>query len=441
MDNNGQFIPLAIDQLPQRLQDKLCPRKPLTAEERNRQALMNASISPAKYRRAAGAGDSQPAAGVPPTTNRGGKGRQGDLSRELPSLVAKEILKIVPVGRGNRAKFVAIPLPDKAIPKSHAFIDWVNFTFKTAALPLFLNSGHQAVDDEDYIRALSAEMNTVFGYGVTAKRRAGQNFYQHTYDLGQDGWGTISIGGQRDTVLVTVKGQGLMAAQPGWEMRLYRWLKAVSGAKLTRVDLAADNFESDTTLDDYLAMFHAGLFTQRVTPTVEQAGNWVNPNGKGRTLYIGSRVSGKLLRIYEKGLQLANGFHERFPNWVRVELELKAIDRVIPLECLLRPGQYLAGAYPALARFHERQERVETFKRTAQSTVERALQTTRHQFGKYIWTFAQIHGADQALAMLTQGKEQLPKKLVFDTFEQCRPDDFLHHEPIVIRPLEEIPHV
>ena len=34
---------------------------------------------------------------------------------------------------------------------------------------------------------------------------------------------------------------------------------------------------------------------------VSDAGNWKRPNGKGRTLYIGCRESGKSCRIYEKG--------------------------------------------------------------------------------------------------------------------------------------------
>ncbi|MDP2904597.1 MAG: replication initiation factor domain-containing protein, partial [Methylovulum sp.] len=71
-------------------------------------------------------------------------------------------------------------------------------------------------------------------------------------------------------------------------------------------------------IESYVEMYHAGLFVNRgQAPNIEQAGNWLNPNGKGRTLYIGQRASGKLLRIYEKGLQIANGYHEKFPNWLR----------------------------------------------------------------------------------------------------------------------------
>lgn len=228
-------------------------------------------------------------------------------------------------------------------------------------------------------------------------------------------------------MLVTIKGQGLLASKPGWEKRLYDLLTQIPESHLTRVDLANDNFNSDVSLDDYLSMYHADLFTSRGRPPeIEQHGNWVKPNGKGRTLYIGSRKSGKLLRIYEKGLQLANGFHEKFKNWVRTELELKAQDRVIPLDVLLRPGQYLAGAYPALARMHKTQELIRTAKNTVKSTFEQSLEVTRHQFGKHIWTQVQILGVDETIRRLTHGKNQIPSKLNFDTFEQYTESDYLH---------------
>ncbi len=46
----------------------------------------------------------------------------------------------------------------------------------------------------------------------------------------------------------------------------------------------------------------------------------------GRTLYIGKRENGKMLRIYEKGKHLGNPVS----SWVSVELELKGKNRIIP---------------------------------------------------------------------------------------------------------------
>lgn len=406
--------------LPLSLRKKILPQRNLTprqkVEERIRFTKLTSSIVPAKYRNADAARNSAaehysraPGVEAPPVTNRGGK---WDERTVLPSVKAKEVFQIVALGKQGKYIKVCIPKPDKGYSVKHSFVDWVNYTFKSTLNPRVLAEGHHCVSEHDYIQSYSLELFKIFGFGVTREREKGMNFYKHSYDLGDNGLGLICIGGQKESVSVTIKGQGLMAAKEGWEKRLYDHLSGLEGAKITRIDLANDNFNSKTNLDEYLGMYKAGLFTSNGRPpNVEQAGNWINPTGKGRTLYIGNRTSGKLLRIYEKGLQLANGFHEKYPNWVRVELELKSDDRVIPLDALMRPGQYLAGAYPALANMHKVQERVKTFKHVVLSTLERTVETTRHQFGKHIWTITEYYGVEKALEMLTKGKEELPKSL------------------------------
>lgn len=379
-----------------------------------------------------------------PDTNRGGKSTQDAPSMSgstplLPSFEALEQFEVLPIGKGGKYTLIQIPKPDLTANVQHSFIDWVTFTFKPFDFPIELNTGHPALSDHDYVTALSYHLHGIFGYGVTSKRETGLNFYHHAYDLGYFGWGFVCIGGQNGTCCVTIKGQGLLAAKSGWEQRLHDFLRNIPDARLTRIDLANDNFNSEVSLDDYLDMYKADLFTSRGrSPNVEQAGNWIRPNGKGRTLYIGSRDSGKLLRIYEKGLQLAGGFHDQFPNWVRVELELKNIDRVIPLDTLLRPGQYLAGAYPALSNMHKTQERITTFKNIAQSTFDKAIEITRHQFGKYIWAISGVLGIEETIARLVQGKEELPKNLIFETHQSFDETHFIHTEPVKVTTQEEI---
>lgn len=434
-----QWYPLDRSLLDYSLGRKIKPPFKLTAAVAAAHALMNASISPVIYRSAASAREAKRLpGGCPPITNRGGK---GDNAPKTASFEAKENLKIVSIGKRGGFTLVRIPVKDKGFHKAHSFIDWVNFTFKTCQMPLVMKTGTQALTDDDYIHCLSQWIYEIFGIGITDKRLSGMNFYEHAYNIGNNGEGLVCIGGQQDSVMVTMKGQGLMASSPGWEVRLKAFLDRIPGVKLTRVDLASDNYNSKTTLDDYLGMYRADMFTNAGRPpNVECLGNWERPNGKGRTLYIGSRTAGKLLRIYEKGLQLANGFHERFPNWVRVELELKNTDRIIPLDVLLFPGQYLAGAYPALNGLHKMQNRIETQKKTVQSTFERALKTVNHQFGKYIYVFNEILGPEKTLEILTKKKHEIPKRLNFDTFEQYNESDFKHTEIMpVFRIHKEIP--
>ena len=60
------------------------------------------------------------------------------------------------------------------------------------------------------------------------------------------------------------------------------------------------------------------------------------------TLFIGSRGSAKYCRIYEKGRQLGD------PDspWVRFEVEYRKADSVLPIDMLIKPGQYLTGGIP-----------------------------------------------------------------------------------------------
>lgn len=51
----------------------------------------------------------------------------------------------------------------------------------------------------------------------------------------------------------------------------------------------------------------------------------------------------------KKGRQLG----DKASEWVRVEAEMKSVNRIIPFDALLRPGEYLAAAYPAFAWINE----------------------------------------------------------------------------------------
>jgi len=424
-----QFEPLAIHDLDLSLINKLIPTPPTSLVNLTKYAELTSSICPVKYRSCALARESRARAAAAPQLLTGGELEH--IQYQLPSFEAKEKLQIVALGKQGKYQSIRIPKKDKGYSSTHSFIDWVNFTFKTAQLPLNLKTGHQAVTDYEYVQALSVHIYNIFGIGVTEQRQSGMNFYKNSFDIGRHGEGLVCIGGQRDSCLVTMKGQGLMASKPGWELRLKQFLEKVPGSQLTRIDLASDNFKSDVDMNGYLAMYRADLFNNAArTPNIECLGNWERPNGKGRTMYIGGRTSGKLLRIYEKGKHIANGYDLMFPDWIRTELELKNIDRVIPLDALINPGQYLAGAYPALAGLHKVQSPIKTYKNTAKATYTKAVDTCKTQYGKYIYVFSEIHGVEETIKMLTSGKEEIPKRLIFPTFNEYGFDDFIHAQKI-----------
>lgn len=341
-----------------------------------------------------------------PYTNRGGKSLLEDLNTPLEESYL--------IKKGKKGIFVRIPKPDTSVDDYLAIVDYVSFTFPIK------NFTYSGFSDNDVIVSLSNRLFSIFNLHVTTKRQSGMNFYDDSYDIGEPGWGFVAIGGQNDTCQVTLKGQGLLNCREGWAFRLIPFLDEVE-AKITRVDLASDLFNSPFKPHDFLASYKDGLFkTKGRSPSCSQLGDWVNDDNKGRTFTVGKRGSGKYLRIYEKGLQLGGYFSKHFSDWVRIELELGGKDRVVPTHALIKPAQYLAGAYPALSFLYEEQSLIKTKKNMAQISVDRALETVRHQFGKYIYVFSELFGNDKAIELLTRGKTDIPKNLDFGNYQTVK---------------------
>lgn len=115
-----------------------------------------------------------------------------------------------------------------------------------------------------------------------------------------------------------------------------------SGGWITRVDLSFDMFEG-FEMDAVRAAYLGGEFKVRgKQPGQREIGSWTL--GHSRTFEVGSRETGKVIRVYEKGDQLFG--HEAADPWVRAEVEFRSNHRVIDLEVLDRPADFFAGAYP-----------------------------------------------------------------------------------------------
>lgn len=328
------------------------------------------------------------AASSPPLTNRGGKSSDGSVSWETVKLVLEDgVVKEVPKRRGFGG--------------SSAIIDWVNFTISEDAInPTEI----VPVTDDQVMIAMSNRLDGIFGFGITAKRDNGVNFYRDSYVIG-DGYGFVGHGGQRSTILVMLNGTGCAAAKEGWEIRLRSFLEFADRARITRVDLAHDDFTGETYSVDQADQDHtAGLFNcGGRNPDCEYRGNWKNPNGKGRTFQVGNRKNGKFARIYEKGREQG----DKNSEWVRIEAEFKSVDRVIPFDVLTEPGAYLAAAYPAFAWIEAHQERIVTTQKVVEASVEKALAWLKHQAGAYIHNFVALLGVDEFVKR-TSRDDKLP---------------------------------
>jgi phage replication initiation protein len=288
-----------------------------------------------------------------------------------------------------------------------AFIDWLNFTVDESSF--YWGDKETPIDDDQLILNVSVFCEKVFGYGITLKRDRMANFYHKSWELGE-GYGLVCYGGQRDTVLISVSGTGLHAARDGWEKRLYDFLEQRAiRPRITRVDLAHDDYEGKVySVDKALEDYRAGLFgTGGRMPDCEFRGNWEKPNGKGRTFYVGNRKNGKFARVYEKGRQL--GCEES--EWVRIEGELKAIDRDIPHDVLLDAGAYLAAMYPAFGFINKRQRRIETKQKEAVFSYQKMLDWLRHQCGAALNFACEIEGSADALLALIVKTDQYPRQV------------------------------
>lgn len=309
----------------------------------------------------------------------------------------------------GKTKTVMVRTPAK---KGICIVDWVNFTVLEDTW--FRTARERMVADEQIICEASRYLEKIFGFGITEKRANGMNFYRDSWVLGDD-MGFVCFGGQRETMLITLNGQGCTNALAGWEKRLYDFLSTVAvRPSISRLDLAHDDLDGAYLSVDWAeAQWHVRGFNQVAGgrfPSIERIGNWHKPSGKGRTLTIGLRTSGKFCRFYEKGKKEG----DRDSRWCRCEVEFKNSDRVIPFEALIDSSDFFAAAYPCFAQFVQiaTPQRMAIKQKTAQVVIEACIEVTKHQFGKYLRVFRDLYGDKNALDMVCNpNKDAWPKRM------------------------------
>lgn len=294
-------------------------------------------------------------------------------------------------------------------------IDWVSCVFyQDMAWRYYLNTDHlvmmrsSAPCDADEIAAFVKEIfGWVLGLRETEKSKwkefsNGLNGYSYAISMPLQS-GIVHVGHTSKTVLVTVTGQGAIAAKEGWETRLYWFLLGVEGW-LTRIDWAYDDYYAEIfPVRKMRDAAKEGAFQrQGRPPKVELRGPWEqdDPEGSGLTLYIGSRMSGKLARIYEKGKQLGD---ETSP-WVRFEIEMHNSSYQLVLEMLVEPTRWFAGAYPCCEWIEQGGDRssMEYRNRSALASIEGSLKWIRHQAGGHLAALRDLYGDADLLDLLVR---------------------------------------
>lgn len=299
--------------------------------------------------------------------------RGESLWEEVSSETGERYMLIV---ERNRPKLIAIPEPLENGCPAAAIVDYLNCSFPSP--------GRFGLGE------MFNELFKIIGkaFSPAIDRKKGLHGYQHSFELGGSS-AKFAYGGNRETALLTFPGDSCHQI-PNWEI-FVSFLRDTLKAHLTRLDLAADDFEGNHSVDDAVELYRAGLFNAGGRkPKINQRGNWLEPDGTGRTFYIGKRNSGKMLRVYEKGMQLGIPWHP----WTRTEVEFHNIDRIIPWEAVLAPGKFLAGAYPkALNWVSEEQSRIRTLQHTASAGYEALNHWHSVAYGKHLDVMMAVEGS------------------------------------------------
>lgn len=302
-----------------------------------------------------------------------------------------EAYKFVSVA--GHARLISHPLPHPEVPGYGAITDYLNCSFPlkntTEAIRPFFDGLSKVVPQ------LARAIN----------RGKGLNGYDDSYDLGEDG-AKFCCGGQRDTGLLVLPGKACHTV-PDWPA-LIEFLKDRYKARITRWDGAVDDYEGIHSIDWAVEQYRAGMFTNGGNkPSCKQYGNWIEPDGTGRTFEVGKRQNGKMLRIYEKGMQLGQPLHP----WVRWELELHNVDRVVPWDVLLNPGQYVAGAYPkAMPWVQDEMSRIKTIRNETALSYEHLIGCASTAYGRLVNVMLEVEDSPEKVVEILR-KDGLPKRL------------------------------
>lgn len=186
------------------------------------------------------------------------------------------------------------------------------------------------------------------------------------------------------------------------------FVESLIDVKLTRVDLAVDCLQGEYSVDHAAEWLRAGLWNAGGRmPKHSCPGDWLSETPvHGRTLEVGRRENGKMMRVYEKGRQLG----DPSSSWTRWEVEIRNKDREIPTDILTRCDQYFVGAYKCLEQILDAaSERIKTDQAEGTISAERLVESHRTAYGTHIHTLRAVLTADEVLDLLS--RPGVPRRL------------------------------
>lgn len=288
------------------------------------------------------------------------------------------------------------PLSQNTIQKTR--IDWLGFTspWEIAGLKVFVDM--------------------LFDNVVFKQNDFGIPGYPESYSLTVDSVqvGVIGFGAKHGKNFVSITGKGCQL----WDVSFYahvREVLEVANASIRRIDICMDFYKGEVTYDQAIKAYEFGEFQlsmARKKPKFSKIESEENGVNLGRTMYVGSRKTSKMARIYEKGLEvfarlpdsvraactepgaLVYGPDDHAPEgtiadqWLRVEIEYKAEDVVLELDMITQGDDYFRAAYPFCERVMGAGDgkRPRALMKVVDLNVERVFLNLRNGYGNAIHT-------------------------------------------------------
>lgn len=299
-----------------------------------------------------------------------------------PTLIGGEITTTVPDNQIS---------PLVGVNPQSAIIDTLSFTLPDFIVNEKDSDGNYVFDvkserpDEIVKRVLDLYLSKL-GFEIKTEVPA-RNFYKWTWSF-HDNAGFIAYGGNNNTVNINITGNGCILLSD--YLALAKWMDSAY-SKITRIDLAHDDFEGVRGIDFAIDKYKSGEFKKRREPKAKLIDDF--GSGEGKTFYVGNRDNGKLLRVYEKGKQLG----DKESSWVRWEVEFRSIDRIIPFDVIKNPGAYLAGSYPALNWISENQYHIQTINKQVKLSYDKLIKHAQTSYGKLINMMHEIEDSPEKI--------------------------------------------
>jgi len=154
----------------------------------------------------------------------------------------------------------------------------------------------------------------------TSTWRHGKPMFGYTQAY-QSTRGTIAMFGRLEMGLhIIYSGQALQAlSSDGIEVERVIENAVKYGAKATRIDVALDMYNGVFEVQDY-----SNSLSRGAAVTASKTWREIKNSEGGATLYIGSRASERMVRIYDKKAERARAFElVGSDSWIRAEVEFK----------------------------------------------------------------------------------------------------------------------